>query len=77
VITIISGSIRAENNAQKSAAKFEDSLCRTGTSVERTWFRGEMEASMNNELVRGTFAVTFFLAALEILEMEGVRLEDL
>jgi hypothetical protein len=29
------------------------------------------------KLARGTFAVTFFLATLAALEMEGVRLEDL
>jgi hypothetical protein len=29
------------------------------------------------KLKRGTFAATFFLAALAALEMEGMRLEDL
>ena len=37
-------------------------------------FEGETEASLNSKLVRGTFAVTFFLA---VLELEGLRLEDL
>ena len=37
----------------------------------------ETEASITSKLARGTFAVTFFLASLEALEMEGVRLEDL
>jgi len=40
-------------------------------------FEGETEASVNSKLVRGTFAVTFFLATLAVLELEGVRLEDL
>jgi hypothetical protein len=40
-------------------------------------FDGETEASVNSKLVRGTFAVTFFLACLAVLELEGVRLEDL
>jgi hypothetical protein len=40
-------------------------------------FLGETEASVNSKLVRGTFAVTFFLATLAVLEMEGVRPEDL
>jgi hypothetical protein len=38
---------------------------------------GETEASVNSKLVRGTYAVTFFLAVLAVLELEGVRLEDL
>ena len=37
----------------------------------------ETEASITSKLARGTFAVTFFLATLAALEMEGVRLEDL
>jgi hypothetical protein len=40
-------------------------------------FEGETQASVNSKLVRGTFAVTFFLACLAVLELEGVRLEDL
>ncbi|GAN75878.1 DUF6471 domain-containing protein [Acidisphaera rubrifaciens] len=38
---------------------------------------GETEASVNSKLVRGTFAVTFFLACLAVLELEGVALNDL
>jgi Domain of unknown function (DUF6471) len=34
----------------------------------------ETETSITGKLARGTFAVSFFLA---VLEMEGVRLEDL
>jgi hypothetical protein len=37
----------------------------------------ETEASITSKLARGTFAVTFFLATLAALELEGVRLEDL
>ena len=37
----------------------------------------ETEASITNKLKRGTFAATFFLAALAALELEGVRIEDI
>jgi Domain of unknown function (DUF6471) len=37
----------------------------------------ETETSITGKLARGTFAVTFFLACLAVLELEGVRLEDL
>ena len=37
----------------------------------------ETESGIASKLSRGTFAVTFFLATLTVLEMEGVRLEDL
>jgi hypothetical protein len=37
----------------------------------------ETEDSITSKLGRGTFAVTFFLATLAVLEMEGMRLEDL
>jgi len=37
----------------------------------------ETEDSITSKLGRGTFAVTFLLATLTVLEMEGVRLEDL
>ena len=37
----------------------------------------ETEASITSKLARGTFAATFFLAALIALEMEEVRLRDL
>lgn len=40
-------------------------------------FEGETEASVNSKLVRGTFAVTFFLAVLAVLELEVVNLSDL
>lgn len=40
-------------------------------------FEGETEASVNSKLVRGTFAVTFFLAVLAVLELEGLQLENL
>ena len=37
----------------------------------------ETESGIASKLSRGTFAVTFFLATLAVLDMEGVRLEDL
>ena len=37
----------------------------------------ETEASIANKLSRGTFAATFFLAALIALEVDGIRLEDI
>jgi len=37
----------------------------------------ETETSITGKLARGTFAASFFLAVLAVLEMEGVRLEDL
>jgi len=37
----------------------------------------ETETSITGKLARGTFAVSFFLACLAVLEMEGVRLADL
>jgi len=39
--------------------------------------KGETADSIKSKLARGTFAATFFLAAIAALEMEGVRLEDL
>lgn len=37
----------------------------------------ETEAGIASKLSRGTFAAIFFLAVLAVLEMEGIRLEDL
>lgn len=37
----------------------------------------ETESSITSKLARGTFAVSFFLACLAVLKLEGVRLEDL
>jgi urease accessory protein UreF len=37
----------------------------------------ETEDSISAKLSRGTFAVTFFLAVLAVLEREGVRLAEL
>jgi hypothetical protein len=37
----------------------------------------ETETSITGKLARGTFAASFFLSCLSVLEMEGVRLEDL
>ena len=37
----------------------------------------ETEGSIGAKLARGTFAVTFFLAVLTVLEMDGLQLADL
>ncbi len=37
----------------------------------------ETEGSIGAKLARGTFAVTFFLAVLAVLGLEGVALSDL
>jgi hypothetical protein len=37
----------------------------------------ETETSITGKLARGTFAASFLLATLAVLEMDGVRLEDL
>jgi urease accessory protein UreF len=37
----------------------------------------ETEGGIAAKLARGTFAVTFFLAVLAVLELEGVTLADL
>lgn len=37
----------------------------------------ETETSITGKLARGTFAVSFFLACLAVLELKEVRLEDL
>ncbi|MFZ0425465.1 MAG: DUF6471 domain-containing protein [Xanthobacteraceae bacterium] len=37
----------------------------------------ETKDSIKAKLKRGTFAATFFLACLAVLEIEGVRLEDI
>jgi Domain of unknown function (DUF6471) len=37
----------------------------------------ETETSITGKLARGTFAVSFFLACLAVLEMDAVQLQDL
>jgi hypothetical protein len=37
----------------------------------------ETETSITGKLARGSFAATFFLACLAVLELDGVRLEEL
>ena len=37
----------------------------------------ETEVGIASKLARGTFSATFLLACLAVLELEGVRLEDL
>ena len=37
----------------------------------------ETETSITGKLARGTFAASFFLACLAVLEIGGIRLEDL
>ena len=47
--------------------------------AERLTLHGmeETETSIAGKLSRASFGVAFFLATLAVLEMEGVRLEDL
>jgi hypothetical protein len=37
----------------------------------------ETESGIASKLARGTFSATFLLATLAVLELEGMRLEDL
>ena len=37
----------------------------------------ETESSVTSKLARGTFAISFFLAVLAVLELEGVTLAEL
>lgn len=37
----------------------------------------ETETAITGKLARGTFAASWFLAVLAVLELEGVRLDDL
>jgi hypothetical protein len=37
----------------------------------------ETETSITGKLARGTFAATFFLACLAVLELKGVTLEEM
>ena len=37
----------------------------------------ETETSITGKLARGTFAASFFLACLAVLERDGVRLEEI
>jgi hypothetical protein len=37
----------------------------------------ETETSITGKLARGTFAASFFLACLAVLEREGIRLEEI
>lgn len=50
--------------------------CSPGQWGRRGRFNGT-QAGRKSKLALGTFAVTFFLATLAALEMDGVRLEDL
>ncbi len=40
-------------------------------------FRDETEASITNNLKRGTFSAIFLLATLAALEAQGIRLDDI
>ena len=40
-------------------------------------FADETEGSVTAKLARGTFAVSFFLAVLTVLEIEGLQLTEL
>jgi hypothetical protein len=37
----------------------------------------ETETSITGKLARGTFAASFFLACLSVLEIDGLRLDDI
>jgi hypothetical protein len=45
--------------------------------AERLNKHGMEETETPGKLARGTFAASFFFATFAVLEMEGVRLEDL
>ena len=57
--------IRVHNVSRKATRQYEKS------GLEET------EISITGKLARGTFAASFFLACLEVLEMDGVQLQDL
>ena len=45
--------------------------------IKEHGFSEETEASISSKLARGTFAATFFLAALAALKITGVQLDEL
>jgi Domain of unknown function (DUF6471) len=69
--------------AQRASRYLKAELKRAGVTydelVRRLNAKGweETTASITNKLARGTFAATFFLAALEVIEKSGVMLEDI
>jgi hypothetical protein len=74
---------REKEWAVKASRFIKAELKRAGISykelAERLNAHGmeETEGSIGAKLARGTFAVTFFLAVLTVLELEGVTLSDL
>ena len=68
---------------QKASRFIKAELKRAGVSykelAERLNRHGfeETETSITGKLARGTFAASFFLAVLVVLELEGVELADL
>jgi hypothetical protein len=74
---------REKEWAGKASRFIKTELKRAGVSykklAERLNAHGmeETEGSIGAKLARGTFAVTFFLAVLTVLELEGVTLTDL
>jgi hypothetical protein len=79
----VAASEREKEWAAKASRFIKAELKRRGVGykelAERLKAHGlqETEDSITSKLGRGTFAVTFFLATLAALEMEGMRLEDL
>ena len=45
--------------------------------LKKHGFQNETQDSIKSKLKRGTFAATFLLACLAVLELEGIRLEDI
>jgi len=74
---------REKEWASKASRFFKAELKRAGVSYKALARRlnehgmQETEDSITSKLGRGTFAVTFFLAVLTVLELEGVTLTDL
>ena len=74
---------REKEWAGKASRFIKAELKRAGVSykelAERLNKHGmeETEGSIGAKLARGTFAVTFFLAVLAVLELEGVTMADL
>ncbi len=74
---------REKDWAQRVSRFIKAELKRAGVSYKELARRlnehglQETEDSITSKLGRGTFAVTFFLATLAVLELEGLRLEDL
>jgi Domain of unknown function (DUF6471) len=78
------GPTEPEKELRGKASRFlKAELKRTGIGynelAERLNRHGpeETETSITGKLARGTFAASFLLACLAVLELEGMRLDDL